>query len=178
LVSALFVCSTAVKPPTDASDDSAGRAQLIRDDASVQAQLGHVNETTEKDILDEHVGQIANLVVLSMRNFCSSESILNRACLVLHNLSLTSEYHETLLLTPNSYQMLEWCLANYRTDQVLQQSAAGTLHRLQTTLATNDQLRAHFAASVRSQQQNSLYHARQEAMQLQNQQEQTQTHQE
>lgn len=117
----------------------------------MQEQLGEVNETSEREMLDESVEQIANLVVVAMKNFCSSESILNRACLVLHNLSLTADYHPTLLWTPNCYRMLEWCLANYRTDQVLQQSAAGTLQRLQNTLAGNDDLRSRFASSLSAQ---------------------------
>ena len=122
--------------------------------------------------LDEAVGQITNLVVLAMKNFCSSEAILNRACLVLHNLSLTPAYHSTLLWTPNCYQMLEWCLANYRTDQVLQQSAAGTLHRLQVTLSNDENLRARFAASIQAQQQLSLEAAHREALHIYEQQEQ------
>jgi len=122
--------------------------------------------------LDDMVGQITNLVVLGMKNFCSSEAILNRACLVLHNLSLTKGYHTTLLWTPNCYQMLEWCLANYRTDQVLQQSAAGTLHRLQVTLSNDENLRARFAASIQAQQQLSLQAAHREALEIYEQQEQ------
>ena len=109
---------------------------------------------------------------MAMKNFCSSEAILNRACLVLHNLSLTQEYHSTLLWTPHCYNMLEWCLANYRTDQVLQQSAAGTLHRLQLTLSSDETLRARFAASLQAQQQLSLEQAHREAVYLRNQQEQ------
>jgi hypothetical protein len=118
------------------------------------------------EILDEMVNQIAHLVVLAMKNFCSNEAILNRACLVLHNLSLTAECNEALLWTPGCYQMLEWCLANYRTDQVLQQSAAGTLHRLQTTLSRSEGLRERFSASIRAQQQSSLENAHAEAVRL------------
>lgn len=127
---------------------------------------------TEKDMLDESVSQIANLVVLAMKNFCASESILNRACLVLHNLSLTEDYHTTLLWTPNGYKMLEWCLANYRTDKLLQRSAAGTLHRLQTTLSNNEDLRQRFTSSIQSQQQKSLEQAHKEALLLHQQEEQ------
>jgi hypothetical protein len=117
-------------------------------------QLGELNETSEKDIIDELVGDIASLVVHVMKNFCSSEAILNRACLVLHNLSLTDEYHVTLIWTPQCYQMLEWCVANFRSDKVLQQSATGTLHRLQSTLASNDEMRARFSKSLQTQQEN------------------------
>lgn len=128
--------------------------------------------TSEKEMLDDSVDQIANLVVVAMKNFCSSESILNRACLVLHNLSLTDEYHVQLLWTPNCYQMLEWCLGNYRNDQVLQQSAAGTLHRLQNTLSKDDELRQRFTSLLQSQQQSSLEQAHREALLLHEQEEQ------
>jgi hypothetical protein len=122
-----------------------------------------VEDSSEKDMLDEMVDQIVNLVVQSMKQFCASEAILNRACLVLHNLSLTQEYHSALLWTPNCYQMLEWCLANYPADQVLQQSAAGTLHRLQNTLSSNKHLQTRFMTSLKSQQQLSLEQAHREA---------------
>lgn len=154
----ILLCFTAV----DQSDESTVANEL-------QELLGDVNQTIEKDMLDESVGQIANLVVLAMKHFCSSESILNRACLVLHNLSLTVDYHTTLLWTPCCYQMLEWCLANYRTDQVLQQSAAGTLHRLQETLARDSELRHQFASFLQTQQQTSLEQVQKEALLLQEQ---------
>ena len=140
-----------------------------RPDEAMQEQLGDVNQTVEKEVLDESVAQIAQLVVVAMKNFCSSESILNRACLVLHNLSLSADYHTTLLWTKGCYQMLEWCLANYRTDQVLQQSAAGTLHRLQQTMSNNEELRQQFTSFLQSQQQHSLEEAHKEAMILREQ---------
>jgi len=121
--------------------------------SSESEQLGELNETTEKEIIDELVRDIASLVVHVMKNFCSSEAILNRACLVLHNLSLTDDYHVILLWTPQCYQMLEWCVANFRSDQVLQQSATGTLYRLQSTLASDEDMRLRFSKSLRTQQQ-------------------------
>jgi hypothetical protein len=136
---------------------------------AMQEQLGDVNQTVEKEVLDDSVAQIVQLVVAAMKHFCSSESILNRACLVLHNLSLSADYHTTLLWTKGCYQMLEWCLANYRTDQVLQQSAAGTLHRLQQTLSNNEELRQQFTSFLQSQQQHSLEEAHKEAMILREQ---------
>lgn len=136
----------------------------------IQEQLDEINSTSEKVILDEVVGGVTELVVLAMKNFCSSEAILNRACLVLHNLSLSQDYHTTLLFTPNCYQMLEWCLANYRTDQVLQQSATGTLHRLQITLSNDRELARRFTESLRAQQQLSLEQAHREAIHLSEQQ--------
>jgi len=62
--------------------------------------------------------------------------------------------------------MLEWCLANYQTDQILQQSATGTLHRLQMTLSRDDDLRAKFTEKLQAQQQVSLYQAHREALGL------------
>lgn len=142
-----------------------------RDGAPNADQISGVSDVSEKEIIDESVGEIAGLVVRAMKNFCSSEAILNRACLVLHNLSLTQEYHSTLLWTPSCYQMLEWCLGNYRTDQVLQQSASGTLHRLQGTLSRDDDLRSKFTHELRSQQQATLYEAHREAVRLHQRQE-------
>jgi len=114
-----------------------------------------LSEVSEKEILDESVGQVSNLVVVAMKNFCSNEAVMNRACLVLHNLSLNDQYHTTLLWTPNCYQMLEWAMGNYRYDQVLQQSASGTLQRLQRTLRNNYDLFRRFSMFIRSQQQSS-----------------------
>jgi hypothetical protein len=161
---ALFALINLVIPSVRLNDNSA-------EAVAMQEHLGEVNNTTEKEIIDELVGEIASLVVRAMKNFCSSEAILNRACLVLHNLSLTQEYHATLLWTPNCYQMLEWCLSNYRTDQVLQQSATGTLNRLQLTLSNNDDLRVRFADYIQAQQQSSLEQAHLEAVRLHEQQE-------
>lgn len=84
----------------------------------------------------------------------------------------STEYHTSLLLTPNCYQMLEWCLANYPTDQVLQQSAAGTLHRLQITLSGDEKLRTRFTASLSAQQRLSLEQAHREAVSLDEQHQQ------
>jgi hypothetical protein len=132
-------------------------------------------DATEREMLDEMVDQIVALVVLSMKNYCANEAILNRACLVLHNLSLSPCYHTAMLWTPNCYQMLEWCLSNYRTDQVLQQSAAGTLHRLQITLSRDEPLRLRFAASLQEQQKKvTVDRASQDTIRLEEQQQQQQ----
>jgi len=157
---ALFALINLVIPSVNTQEEN----DSTNGDNSIQGDLGEATNTSEKEMLDDAVGQIANLVVVAMKNFCSSESILNRACLVLHNLSLTDAYHAQLLWTPNCYQMLEWCLANYRNDQVLQQSAAGTLHRLQTTLSNDEDLRRRFTSLLHSQQQSSLEQAHREAL--------------
>lgn len=145
---------------------SVAQESIAREPDSTNDQLDADDDGAEREILDEIVGDIANLVVTSMKNFCSSESILNRACLVLHNLSLTEEYHAALLWTPECYQMLEWCVANYQADQVLQQSARGTLHRLQLTLTRNQDLRRRFAESIRRQQRLAQEQAHKEALRL------------
>jgi hypothetical protein len=157
---ALFALINLVIPSVNLAPDGDTGAPALAD-----------GESSEREMLDETVDQIVGLVVTAMKNFCSSEAILNRACLVLHNLSLTQEYHGALLAAPNCYQMLEWCLGNYLTDQVLQQSAAGTLHRLQITLSSNETLRTRFNASLQSQQKVSLEQAHREAVILRDQQE-------
>merc|ERR1719223_224446 len=139
---ALFALINLVIPSTNLPENS-------QEAADIREQVGDVNDCTEKEMLDEAVVHITNLVVVSMRNFCGSEAILNRACLVLHNLSLNENYHRVLLWTPNCYQMLEWCIANYRNDMVLQRSAGGTLQRLQNTIANDDDLRARFLRMMR-----------------------------
>jgi hypothetical protein len=148
------------------TEESEEQRELERE---IFQQLGEVGETSEREMLDASVGQISNLVVVAMKNFCSSEAILNRACLVLHNLSLNEEYHSILLWTPNCYQMLEWCIGNYPHDHVLQQSAGGTVTRLNATLSADHELRARFTHSIRAQQQHSLELARREAVYLQEQ---------
>jgi hypothetical protein len=142
------------------------------EEAAFQIPVPREDGFSEREMLDRMVDPVVDLVVKSMKNFCANEAILNRACLVLHNLSLTPGYHAAMLCTPNCYQMLEWCLGNFRTDQVLQQSAAGTLHRLQLTLSNDESLRGRFAASIQAQQQLSLEQAHREAVILHEQQQQ------
>lgn len=93
---------------------------------------------TEKDALDEVVEQVVLLVVRAMKNFCRSGAILNRACLILHNLSQSDEYLQILLATPHCYQMLEWSLTNYQTDEVLRKGALSAFHRMQALLASSE----------------------------------------
>ena len=164
---ALFALINLVIPSEARPEETEEMREIERE---LFQQLGEVGETSEKEMLDASVGQIANLVVVAMKNFCSSEAILNRACLVLHNLSLNEDYHNILLWTPNCYQMLEWCIGNYPHDHVLQQSAGGTIQRLNATLSSDEDLRVRFTHSIRAQQQHSLELARREAVYLQEQQ--------
>jgi hypothetical protein len=149
--------------PSVSLHPSQGQDRLLRDE-----------QATNTEAMDGMVDQVISLVVLAMKNFCASEAIVNRACLVLHNLSLTPEYHQALLWSPYCYQMLEWCLANYRNDQVLQQSAAGTMQRLQMTLSSSESLKARFAASLKTEQQQNLEQAHHEALLLHEQHSQQQ----
>jgi hypothetical protein len=125
----------------------------------VNQQVDGVNQNSEIDMLDESVDYITHLVVVAMKRFCTNTAILNRACLVLHNLSLNPRYHEVILWTPNCYQMIEWCIENYAEDKVLQQSARGALQRLQITLSSNEALRTKFAETIRAQQLNRVNNA-------------------
>jgi len=164
---ALFALINLVIPSEMQPDETAE----IREREIFQ-QLGEAGEISEQEMLDASVGQISNLVVVAMKNFCSSEAILNRACLVLHNLSLNEEYHSILLWTPNCYQMLEWCLGNYPHDHVLQQSAMDTIQRINATLNGDEELRTRFTHSIGAQQQHSMELVRQEDVSLQPQQRQ------
>jgi hypothetical protein len=101
-------------------------------------------EETDKDVLDSLAPVISRLVIRAMENFCSSETILNRACLVLHNLSQTPDYVPVLIWTPHCYQMLEWCRTNHSTDSVLLRSSAGTLGRMQAYLSQHVEERRQF----------------------------------
>jgi len=158
---ALFALINLVIPaetrPEETEDMQAFEREIFK-------KLGEAGEISEKEMLNAGVGQIANLVVVGMKNFCSSEAILNRACLVLHNISLNDAYHSILIWTPNCYQMLEWCLGNYPHDHVLQQSAGGTIQRLNATLSADEELRERFTRSIRAQQQHSLELTKNEAI--------------
>jgi len=160
---ALFALINLVIPSETRPDETAEMREFERE---IFQQLGEAGEISEKEMLDASVGQIANLVVVAMKNFCSSEAILNRACLVLHNLSLNEEYHGILLCTPNCYQMLEWCLGNYPHDHVLQQSVVGTIQRVNATMSRDEELRRRFTQSIQTQQHHSIELARQEAASL------------
>ena len=110
-------------------------------------------------ILDSSVDEITTLVVRAMTNFCSSAAVLNRACLVLHNLAQKHDYLTILLWTPHCYQMIEWCYANFPTDPVLQRATTSILHRLQALLTSDERLRERFVASLRSQEGQALTHS-------------------
>ncbi len=144
--------------PSESLSESPEEAQRIDE------QVGGMNQDSEIDMLNESMEQVANLVVVAMKNFCSSEAILNRACLVLHNISLNEAYHRILLLTPNCYQMLEWCIGNYRHDNVLQQSARGTLQRLQQALSHDSTLNDEFTETLREQHQLAAENSRRDVV--------------
>ena len=96
------------------------------DNNGQRSDIEDVNdELTEKELIDESAPNIVNSVVIAMKNFCASNAILNRACLVLHNLSLFDEYLQVLIDTPNCYRMLEWCLANFTNEDSLKVSRSG-----------------------------------------------------
>jgi len=106
-------------------------------------------ESTERHILDDSVNEVTSLVVAAMEKFCVIKDVLNRACLVLHNLSLIREYHSALLWTPHCYQMLLWAVKNPQNDPIIDSSARGTLQRLNHTLADDDDLRVRFSNWIR-----------------------------
>jgi len=101
-----------------------------------------------EEALDKDVQVMTSLAILAMKNFGTNIAIINRACLVLHNLSLVRNYHSVLLLTPDCFQLLRLAMLTFRTDKVLQQSAGGALRRLRLTLSADVDLRNRFFVSL------------------------------
>jgi len=97
-------------------------------DSSIDAADATLHETL---VLNNLRAKIAKLSVSAMKNFWSSESILNRGCLVIHNLSQSPDFVRALLDTPDCCQMLRYCLENHSTDTVLRRSVSSTLQRMQ-----------------------------------------------
>jgi len=110
----------------------------------------------ETAILNRLGARIAELTVTAMKNFCSSEAILNRGCLVVHNLSQSSELMHHLLATPHCYQILEWCVTNHSTDSVLRRSVAVTMRRMQVHLDRYPEERSRFSVSLEGQNRETL----------------------
>jgi len=110
----------------------------------------------ERAILDRLGSKIARLSVSAMTNFCSSETILNRGCLVVHNLSQSPAFMITLLETPHCYQILEWCVTSHSTDNVLRSSVSSTLHRMQMYLDEHPEEQERFALALERQNQDVL----------------------
>mmetsp|Transcript_16781 Transcript_16781/g.21796 ORF Transcript_16781/g.21796 Transcript_16781/m.21796 type:complete len:363 (+) Transcript_16781:23-1111(+) len=87
-------------------------------------------QNKEKELLDSMVDSIADLVVQAMKNCCSHEVILSRACLVLGNLSFRKSYKTSLVETPDCMEMLEWCYDTYLENKLIQKCTRDTLVRL------------------------------------------------
>eukprot|EP00980_Cylindrotheca_fusiformis_P015040 scaffold4150_cov117-Cylindrotheca_fusiformis.AAC.6 len=116
-----------------------------RSEAAANSMLAPSPQKSEKEILDGHVGEIVNRVVAAVHSFASSRSIRNRACLILHNISLSHEYIPTLMWTKRCYKMLSWCLTHDTSDPILCRSALGALGRIQHYLSSNESLQTRFA---------------------------------
>ncbi len=96
-------------------------------DPSINAADAALQETL---VLNSLRAKIANLSICAMKKFHTNESILNRGCLVIHNLSRSPECIRMLLDTPNCPQILQYCLENHSTDKVLRRSVYKTLQRM------------------------------------------------
>lgn len=117
----------------------------------IQAASNNAGKT-EKDVLDESVQEICNLVVTALKNFHHScETIKNRAFLVLHNLSLTPDYLPILLWTPYCYKLLTQYADNEESDKVLRKSAMSTKRRLDDLLSQDSSMRTRFATWLMSE---------------------------
>ena len=99
---ALFAVINLVIPSENLANEDAVNA-------AAKEELGVPVDVTERDMLAENVGQISNLVVVAMKNFCSSEAIV---CLVPQR-----GVPPQSAVDPNCSQMLEWCIGNYSHDR-------------------------------------------------------------
>lgn len=91
----------------------------------------------ERQVLDKLGPRIARLSVMAMKNFWHEEDILNRGCLVVHNLSQCPQFIPALMEDADCYHTLSWCLENYDTDRVLLRSVSSTLDRMRDYLIRN-----------------------------------------
>lgn len=111
---------------------------------------------TERAVLGDLGPNIARLSVLAMETFRSSETILNRGCLVVHNLSQSHEFIPTLLETQSCYNILEWCLKNYSNDRVLTRSILSTLDRMRNYLDRHPEEQQRLSISIEDRNHESL----------------------
>lgn len=126
-------------------------------DFSLNSNIDGADATrTETAVLSKLGARIAQLSVSAMKNFWSSEAILNRGCLVVHNLSQSSEFMPALLETPNCYQILEWCVTNHSTDRVLRRSVSSTLQRMQYYLDQHPEEQHRFSISLERQNRETV----------------------
>jgi len=103
---------------------------------------------TEKELLDKLGPRIARLTVKAMKKFWLEEDILNRGCLVVHNLSQSPHFMTTLMENADCYNTLTWCSKNYAADRVLYRSVSSTLDRMQDYLARNPEEQRRLAIDV------------------------------
>ena len=114
---------------------------------SINAADATLQETL---VLNSLRAKIANLSVSAMKKFHTSESILNRGCLVIHNLSRTPECIRMLLDTPDCPQILKYCLENHSTDKVLRRSVFKTLQRMHHYLEQHPEIQDPLAVRAES----------------------------
>jgi len=125
------------------------RSDFIVADPNIDASEATRNEMIALRKLGR---RITKLTTLAMKKFWSNEAILNRGCLVIHNLSQSSELMTTLLETPNCYQIVEWCTNHHPSiDKVLRRSVAGTLLRMQQYLDQHPDQRDRLLVSLEQQ---------------------------
>ncbi|CAJ1942076.1 unnamed protein product [Cylindrotheca closterium] len=105
-------------------------------------------DPVQNRILDTCVEKIVKLAVSAVMNFPSSSSIRNKACLVLHNLSLSSDYMMTLLWTRHCYNLLSFSANNDADDQVLQRSSIGAVQRMHDFMSHREGLETEFSSWI------------------------------
>ncbi len=99
----------------------------------------------ERNTLGRCVEDIVQVVVRSMRRHTPELSIINRGCLVLHNLSLTRSFLRTLLMTDYCVEVLKTSKSLYGDhDNTIKDASAMTLTRMYQELSTDSRLKEQF----------------------------------
>ena len=124
------------------------QTDFVLDPGIDAAEATHI----ETVVLKKLGARIAKLSVSAMNNFSSNEAILNRGCLVVHNLSQSPEFIPALLTTPKCYEILEFCLTNHSADRVLRRSVRSTLQRIKFYLDQHPEARRRLQTYLEQQQ--------------------------
>lgn len=124
------------------------QTDFVLDPGIDAAEATHI----ETAVLKKLGARIAKLSVSAMNNFSSNEAILNRGCLVVHNLSQSPEFIPTLLTTPKCYEILEFCLTNHSADRVLRRSVRSTLQRIKFYLDQHPEAQRRLQTYLEQQQ--------------------------
>lgn len=105
----------------------------------------------QKKTLDTCVEKMVHLAVSAVTNFQSCSSIRNKACLVLHNLSLSTDYIPTILWTRHCYNLLTWSAKYDSSDTVLQRSSIAAIRRMDYFMSHQEGMEPQFSSWINTE---------------------------